>query len=408
MTSRTPAHSTSRTARPTSNVPRLTFHLLPLATFLLPLLLCASLLHAQSDFSPVVIDYFYEPGCPECLRIKSDILPNLQERYEGFCQLNRHDMGVMSNVVKLVAYQESLGITKNSPVSMFVDYTRGFCGIEEIRAGLFASLDEKIEARMMPDWQSPAPILWDTARGVDQARQRANAFTLSAVIAAELIDGINPCAISTLVFFMSMLMVAGVRGRGLLIMGGSFALASFATYTAIGFGLLRCLHLLESFPAVRSAFEATLAAILLLLAFLSFRDAIRYRRSQNPHQVSVQLPGKVKTLIHTFLRKGVKSRHLILAGLTIGTAVTALETVCTGQVYVPAMTLVIREDGNARVWGLLLLYNAMFITPLIVAIILTRYGLTTQTMLKWSKKNVPFSKTLLGLFFLAIAAYLLA
>lgn len=182
-------------------------------------------------------------------------------------------------------------------------------------------------------------------------------------------------------------------------MGASFCFASFATYTAIGFGLLRCLHMLEAFPTVRSVFESGLAAVLLLLAFPSFRDA---------SQVSVQLPDRVKKLIHTFLRKGVKSHHLLLAGLGVGTVVTVLETVCTGQVYVPTMTLVIREGGDTRMLVLLLLYNTMFIIPLVVAIILTRYGLTTQTMLKWSKKNVPFSKILLGIFFLAIAAYLLA
>jgi cytochrome c biogenesis protein CcdA len=371
------------------------------------LCLCAPLLHAQSDIPPVVIDYFYEPGCPECLRIKREVLPDLLERYQGFYQLNRHDMGLVSNVVKLVAYQESLGVTKNSPVSMFVDHSRALCGIEAIRSGLFPFLDESIEARMMPDWEPRKPIEWDASRGVDRARQRAGRFTVPAVIAAGLIDGINPCAISTLVFFMSLLIVSGVRGRGLLLMGSSFCFASFATYTAIGFGLLRCLHVLEAFPTVRTVFEVALAAILLLLAVLSFRDAIRFRRSHDPRQVSVQLPEKVKKLIHTFLRKGVKSHHLLVAGLSVGTLVTALETVCTGQVYVPTMTLVIREGGDTRMLVLLLLYNTMFIIPLVVAIILTRYGLTTHTMLKWSKRNVPFSKTILGIFFLAVAIYLL-
>ncbi len=370
--------------------------------------LCASLLHAQDDISPVVIDYFYEPGCPECLRIKREVLPDLAERYEGFYQLNRHDMGLVSNVVKLVAYQEALGVTKNSPVSMFVDYTKALCGIEAIRSGLFPFLDESIEARMMSAWTPPNPIDWDASCGMERARQRAGSFTVPAVIAAGLIDGINPCAISTLVFFMSLLIVSGIRGRGLLLMGTSFCLASFATYTAIGFGLLRCLHMLEAFPTAKAVFEGVLAATLLLLAFLSFRDAIRYRRSHNPHHVSVQLPDKVKRLIHTFLRKGVKSHHLLLAGLGVGTVVTALETVCTGQVYVPTMALVIREGGDSRILALLLLYNAMFIMPLTAAIILTRYGLTTQTMLRWSKQNVPSSKILLGIFFLAIAAYLLA
>ncbi|MBT7065950.1 MAG: hypothetical protein HN919_06590 [Verrucomicrobia bacterium] len=370
--------------------------------------LCTSPLHAQDDIPPVILDYFYEPGCTECIRIQREVLPELQERYEGFYQLNRHDMGLVSNVVRLVAYQQALSVTENSSVSMFVDHSRALCGIDAIGDELFPCLAESIEARMMPDWTPPKPIEWDTSRGVAQARQRAGNFTVPAVMAAGLIDGINPCAISTLVFFMSILIVSGVRGRGLLLMGASFCLASFFTYTGIGFGLLRCLHMLEAFPSVRAAFEIALAAILLLLAFLSFRDAIRYRRSHDPHQVSVQLPNTVKELIHSFLRKGVKSHHLLLSGLGVGAAVTALETVCTGQVYVPTMTLVAREHGSARIWALVMLYNAMFIMPLVVAIILTRYGLTTETMLKWSRKNVSFSKTLLGLFFIAMAAYLLA
>jgi hypothetical protein len=49
----------------------------------------------------------------------------------------------------------------------------------------------------------------------------------------------------------------------------------------------------------------------------------------------------------------------------------------------------------------------MFVAPLLAAIVLTRYGLTTPVMLKLSRKNVPFSKILLGFLFLAFAIYLL-
>ncbi len=361
---------------------------------------------------PVVIDYFYEPGCPECLRVTREVLPALHERYEGFYRIDWHDTGVTSNVVKLIAYQDAAGITRNSSVSMFLDYRQSLCGIDEIRSGLMPLLDGLIDARMAPGWQPPLPIAWNPGDGVRAAREQVNTFTVTAVVAAGLVDGINPCAISTLVFFMSMLTTAGVRGRGLLLMGGAFAFASFATYTAIGFGLLRSLHMLEAYPAARSVFETVLAMMLLVLAVLSFRDAFRYRRSQRPGDVSVQLPASVKKLINGVLRKGVRSRHLLLGGVVAGALVTALETVCTGQVYVPTMALVIRGSGGegvflAGVWGLLLLYNAMFIIPLMIAILLTRYGLTTQAMLRLSRKNVPFSKSLLGFFFLALAAYLL-
>lgn len=366
----------------------------------------------EDAIPPVIIDYFYEPGCPECGRVSCEVMPDLHARYEGFYQMRQHDTGVVSNVVRLIAYQNAVGVTRNSSVSMFFDYTNSLCGIDAIRSGLPALMDRLIEQRMTPGWSPPPPISWHVGTTTEAATERLKTFTLPAVLFAGLVDGINPCAISTLIFFMSMLTTAGVRGRGVLLMGGAFAFASFATYTAIGLGLLRSLHMLEAYPAARSVFETVLALILLFLAVLSFRDAYRYRRSHRPQDVSVQLPATVKKLINRVLRKGVKSRHLLLAGVGTGALVTALETVCTGQVYVPTMALVIRDAGGigifqARVWGLLLLYNAMFSTPLLVAIVLTRFGLTTPAMLKLSRNNVPFSKTLLGLFFLTLATYLL-
>jgi len=372
------------------------------AIFLLP-----SMLQAQgSELAPVVIDYFYEPGCPECGQVSAKVIPELKAQYEGFYILNRHDVGILPNTIKLIAYQEHCSITKNSSVSMFVDYTLPLGGIKTIREKLLPAMDKLVAERLAPGWTAPQPIEWNQLQGVDKARRRASSFTLPAVLLGGLIDGINPCAISTLVFFMSLLFVSRIGKRGMLLMGISFCIASFITYTAIGFGLLRCLHMLETFPSIRTAFEIGMAIILLIFSLLSFRDAIRYKLNQDPHQVSIQLPVRIKRLIHTLMRKGLKSHHLILAGFIVGSAVTLLETVCTGQVYVPTMTLIIKEEGGVRIWTLLLLYNIMFILPLVTALILTRYGLTTEAMLKWSKKNVPFSKTLLGIFFLTIAIYL--
>ena len=367
-----------------------------------------SMLYAQSSsITPVVIDYFYETGCLECGQVSAEVFPELQAQYEGFYVLNRHDVGILTNTIKLIAYQEHFSITKNSSVSIFVDYSTPLGGIGAIKSGLFSSLDKLVSERLAPNWQPPEPIKWSAEDGIESARERANTFTLPAVILGGLVDGINPCAISTLVFFMSLLIISKIGRKGSLLMGISFCFASFATYTAIGFGLLRCLHMLEIFPPIRRWFEMGMAAMLFILAYFSFRDAVRFSRTHDPHKVSLQLPDRIKRIMHKFMRKGLKSHHLIISGLTVGCLVTLLETVCTGQVYLPTMTVILKENGDLRIWSLLLLYNTMFIMPLVVALVLTRYGLTTETMLKWSKKNVPFSKTILGIFFLLVAVYLL-
>jgi threonine/homoserine/homoserine lactone efflux protein len=91
--------------------------------------------------------------------------------------------------------------------------------------------------------------------------------------------------------------------------------------------------------------------------------------------------------------------------------VTALESVCTGQMYVPTMVMVIKSAGgfpaaaglSVKAWQYLLLYNVMFVVPLVIVFLLTYFGLRTQTLLDWSKRNVVFSKLLLGIFFLLMA-----
>jgi hypothetical protein len=395
--------------------------------FLLSLLLLYSVQAVAQNAGippPVIIDYFYEPGCPDCEKVKRHVLPELEQRFEGFYELRRHPTGIESNIVRLMAYQDALGGADNAPVSMYVDYQHLFSGVQAIKEGLFPCLDQSVVARLEPDWVPPSPIeIPDRAGAVELAAATLDTFTAWMVAGAGLIDGLNPCAISTLVFFMSLLAVAKVRGTALLMMGIAFCLASFATYTALGFGLLGALHRLQGFEVAQSLLETVMLVLLGLFAFLSFRDAYRFGLSGHAGDVTLRLSDAMQQRIHAVMRWGVSKRQhskspdaaqgrarqrlglLVLAGIAIGTVVTLLESVCTGQVYVPTLVMVIRSAGSAtKAWSYLLLYNLMFIVPLATVFLLTLLGLRTERLLSWSTKHVVISKILLGTFFLLMAA----
>jgi hypothetical protein len=362
------------------------------------------------DVTPVVIDYFYEAGCPDCQKVKNQIMPDLHERYEGYFTISRHDVAERAVVRKLFAYQERLGIKENEPVCMVVDYNHVFNGFPAIKDGLLAKIDECLAERALEGWTPPEPIqaLENDAQALEIARGRSSAFTWSMVAVAGLTDGINPCAIASLVFLMSVLRLSKNAGRGLLVVGCAYCAASFLTYIAIGFGLLRALHLLDGFEAAQKGIEILMLVLLAGLALLSFRDAYRFKVGGRADDIALQLPKGVKALAHRVMREGIRARSLILGGILIGAAVTGLETVCTGQVLVPTLVVVIREaEKSLRELLYLLLYNLMFVLPLIVVFLLTYFGLTTESLLTWSKKNVVFSKVLLGCFFIAMACLLL-
>ena len=361
---------------------------------------------------PVVqLDFYYEPGCPICEQVRTEVLPLLELEYEGLYRLTEYDTGIESNYLALVQYQASLEIDENATAIFILEGSRAFAGWGQISGEMVLGIEEAVVARLAgAPLGSPVDAEeWTEVKARQAVAERVRAFTPYGVALAGLVDGINPCAISTLVFFLSLLSVLKVRDRRLLMVGVLFCLASFVTYTAIGFGLLRLLHLFQGFSHLRLGIKVLMVAVLTLFAFLSFRDAWRFRKRHDPHEVTLQLPRRIKLLIHRVLHSGLEARHLAMGSIAAGVMVTALESVCTGQVYVPALVLMV-ESGEER-WRaarLLLVYNALFISPLVIAFILTYRGLKTASLLAWSREHVVSSKVLLGALFVLMAALLLA
>ena len=347
---------------------------------------CYASLAGETGLPPVTIDYFYETGCPACNRVKEQVLPELKERYEGFYVLNNHDVGEKSNVIMLVAYQNKLGVTSNEPVCIVVDYQYVFNGFDAIKTGLLPCIDKGVSERLAPDWKPPKPITISSDNSFRIADARIHRFTLSAVIMAGFLDGINHCAISTIVFFMSLLTVSKLHGKAFLLMAVPFCIASFLTYFLIGLGLLRVFHSLSGVTYIRSGLNIAIISILVILAILSFRDGFLYWRTSNPRDVAVKLPGAITAKIHGIMRAGIAGRSLIAAGLITGALVTALEGVCTGQVYVPTLVMLAKSgQEQGRAVSYLLVYNLVSDIPLITILILTYFGMKTQTLIDWSK-----------------------
>lgn len=346
---------------------------------------------------PVPVDFFYEPGCRSCERIRIEVLPQVDEQFGDSCEILWHDVGVESNFLALLDLEYALG---------YMDEERGYLVVaKQTMFGPTFDVDEFLSAISNAVGQAATTEPIAESSGIDAAKKRFSTYTFAAVCAIGLSDGINPCAISTLVFFMSLLAVSKVRSRQLIALGVSYCLASFLTYLAIGFGLLRVLHVFSGYTTMRSVLEWGMIVILLVLAFLSFRDAFRFRKSQDARDVTLQLPLGIKKRIHSVMRRGLKTGHLLLGGFAIGAAVTALEVACTGQSYVPTLVLILKnvESDASRAWAYLITYNLLFILPLVAVFTAVTFGLRTETLLDWSKKNVTLSKTLLGLLFIVMA-----
>lgn len=350
---------------------------------------------------PIQIDFFYEPGCHACERIDQELLPELGKRFPEGCVIQRHDIGIETNFLYLLQLEDALGYQGTDRSYLIVAQQYAF-GPSPSHEGFLSLISRLLES------ESSRESFRGTVGTGNLVETQFHGFTWLAVITTGLLDGINPCAISTLVFFMSLLAVSKVQGRQLILLGVSYVLASFLIYLALGFGLFRVLHLFSGFTALRTAVEWIMAAILLVLAFLSFRDAIRFRKTGRTDDVTLQLSMGMKKRIHRVMRHGLGSTSIFLGGLLIGTAVTALESVCTGQVYVPTLVLILKNSAfsESRAWLYLLTYNLMFVLPLVVVFTAVYFGLRTERLLAWSRNNTVISKILLGLLFIFLSVFI--
>ena len=87
--------------------------------------------------------------------------------------------------------------------------------------------------------------------------------TLGLVISSALIDSINPCAIGVLILMVSVVLGTGKSTKRLLLLGGAYIFAIFATYLVAGLGLV---YFFSEVPIVVAEYLSIAVSMLVILA----------------------------------------------------------------------------------------------------------------------------------------------
>lgn len=349
--------------------------------------------------APVRIEYYFVPDCEACRTINGQVLPRLEAQCTGRYEIVEYDLNDEESYLRLAARQERTGRLVNEPVFMAVGDAVLLAGLQAIRTGL---VDAVTSARAVDVEVRPSQ-----SEGRGLLLRRVEAFRPLALLGAGLIDGLNPCAIASLVFLMGLLVSSRVKGPLLAGAGFFFCLSSFLAYYLIGLGLLATLKALSAHARLRLWINGGMATALCVMAFLSFRDAFRFARNGAPDAMSLKLPSFLRDTIRRIGRKGIRAYPIFLAAFVLGFVVTVIESVCTGQLYAPTLAWVAKTTPDrGRALGLLAVYNVGFILPLAGVFAAMSGGASIFSLLGWHTRHVSKSKIALGLLFLALAAAL--
>ncbi|GAA5481084.1 hypothetical protein Hsar01_00290 [Haloferula sargassicola] len=344
--------------------------------------------------------YFFKPGCKECAQVH-DYLDDLRKEFP-LLQIDEHNILEARGTLLNQALGDRFGVPsdrQNIAPSVFVQ-TGFLVGADILPRTLGPLLSATMDAPQDDDWAEVGETEMDLAD--TRIRERFESLTLPIVLAAGLLDGINPCAFATIIFFLSYLQVARRTPREMLIVGASFIVAVFLAYLAAGLALHRFLALItEHVSGIQTWLNAVFGGLALLAAVLSLRDAWLARRGRAA-DMTLQLPAFLKTRIRSVIRTGAKARRFVIAAFVAGIVISLLELACTGQVYAPIIYQI--QQGSANAFGLLILYNLAFILPLVVIFLAVWAGLKSEALIRVQTRFTATVKVLLALLFLALAA----
>lgn len=351
------------------------------------------------------IAYFSKTGCKECDRTAYD-LDALQKEFPQLT-VKEYDISesdaMRMNEALCQLYDVPTKLHQATPMVFVGD--QFFIG-EEARYNKIKPIIEKTK-NAEPPWERAKPYLESSE---DKIVDRFQSFGIFTIILAGLIDGINPCAFATIIFFVSYLSLLGRKGKEVLLIGSAYTLAVFISYFTVGVLGLSFLDFLQDLKFLSLLVDAIFiitGIIVIIFGFYSLKDYYLYKKGK-VSEMSLQLPKSIKQKIHKVIREKSRATHFVLAAFLIGFLVSLQELFCTGQVYLPTLIYMSRLSTYKTLAILyLVIYNLLFIIPLVAVFLLVYWGVTSDVIANWMKKNLGMMKILMAIIFFALGVILI-
>ena len=177
-------------------------------------------------------------------------------------------------------------------------------------------------------------------------------FLLPLIMVAALIDSINPCAFSILLLTIAFLLSLKAERSRVVLIAGTYIFGLFVVYILIGLGINHALHLFNT-----PHFMAKLGSGILIA--WGIIELLNVYFPAFP--IKLRIPGIAHARIGALMNKAS-----IPTAFALGILVGLCEFPCTGGPYLMVLGLLHDQVTYYKGLGYLLLYNLIFILPLVI------------------------------------------
>jgi len=222
----------------------------------------------------------------------------------------------------------------------------------------------------------------------------ASTATMVPLVAVTgFLDGIHPCAIAILIFFIAFLLTLQRSFKNIFWLGMVYISVIFLTYLAIGVGLLSGIM----FFGQHHFFAKVGSWLLIILGVVNLRDYFFPRI-----KLGLKLPSIPHDKIKNLLQKASFPTVAVAAFL-----VGLCSVPCSGGIYAAITALLASKTTFFTGFLYLLLYNLMFVAPLIILLILSANPYALVKLGEWQQKNKSNQKLVMGLLMIVLGAAIL-
>jgi cytochrome c biogenesis protein CcdA len=341
-----------------------------------------------SGQSPVTLDavYFYGDGCSHCEKVKP-LIADLRARYPD---LNLTELEVYNNAdnrQNLTEMGARHGL-QNPGIPIIFIGNHALVGDVEITSRFEGEL--LAEKQRIASCTNTTPV---TITPADPGCPPATSpLSLPLVIGAALVDSSNPCGLSVLVFLLVSMAAAGGRRRVLMV-GGAYIAAMFLFHLFVGIGLFSVFAL----SGLTKIFSLIGGAIALVLGLITLADVIR-----NKESFLLSIPESRKGLLGDYIR-----RASLPGAFVLGILAGLLGFSCTGGIYISILGLMGRDMTVMAGLPWLILYNLVYVLPLVILTLLVAYGISPDRAEQWRSDHKRTIRIIIGIILVALGLVIL-
>jgi cytochrome c biogenesis protein CcdA/glutaredoxin len=343
----------------------------------------------------VHLHLFYGQGCPHCAQLRLF----LNEIHPKYPSLIIHEHEVYSDKEGILLFEQ---MSRNSNVSIegvptiFIDdkVIVGFSNTigESIENEIKRCLDTDCGDPKYKDGTSETiKVVGDSSPSEDPAKIGfSQKITIPIVMAAAAVDAINPCAFAVLIILMTAALAIADKKRALKF-GIAFTVSVYISYFLMGLGLFSALQA----TGISHTFYIIVTVLAFVVGLLNIKDYFWYGKG-----FLMEVPLSWRPTMKKILNGATTPFGAFLAGFVV----SLFELPCTGGPYIVILGLLAKEVTQNVGIMYLLLYNLVFVSPLIILSIIIYRGLsTTEKLEQIRQEKIKLLHLIGGLLMLGIA-----